>query len=497
VLLRRYLRGMETLTVNLIGRRRRVERDGREYLVAPATLIVPGVLNGSSGPILYTSEENRASEAKWRGVDLLWNHPYENGKPVSARNNESIVNKYGLGFVDNPDTDEAGVLNAEAWFDIEKTKNVNPEVLNKLELNEPMELSTGLSMDREKVVGNKQVQGKPYHSVARNYQPDHLAVFTDQVGACSLHDGCGIHNAEGEPVRNELSHNDLYSALSTKVQERFGDEAWIVEVFDTSLIYSMAGAMYRLNYTTDLRTTDGTVTLSNDSPTEVQRVSRFVPVKNEENAMNEEQRSAMIGELISNCGCWSEADRETLNKFSDDKITELHGHSKTVAENEAIANAARNSEDIEITDNGLQVKAPSTPKTPTKTTSETTNNSSSQEVSPEEWLDKAPAQIRSAVQNAMRIEENERQKLIDELTANLSGDTAKGEAKKALNLKSLEDLQLMKSLLPEKKVVNESSASGSRLARYFGQAPSEPPTTNSKREFEPLVPPVMDFSNNS
>jgi hypothetical protein len=39
------------LTANLVGRSRRETLNGREYIVAPVTLIVPGVLNGSKGAL--------------------------------------------------------------------------------------------------------------------------------------------------------------------------------------------------------------------------------------------------------------------------------------------------------------------------------------------------------------------------------------------------------------------------------------------------------------
>ena len=48
---------METVVANFSGKARRETWDGREYLVAPATLIVPGVLNGSQGPLFYPPDE--------------------------------------------------------------------------------------------------------------------------------------------------------------------------------------------------------------------------------------------------------------------------------------------------------------------------------------------------------------------------------------------------------------------------------------------------------
>ena len=76
---------MEFLTANFAGTTRRETRDGREYIVVPATLIVPGVLNGSQGPLLYPLDEIQRTADAWNGMPMVVGHPTENGKPVSAR----------------------------------------------------------------------------------------------------------------------------------------------------------------------------------------------------------------------------------------------------------------------------------------------------------------------------------------------------------------------------------------------------------------------------
>jgi hypothetical protein len=48
---------MELLTANFAGKVRERRMGGRDYLVAPLSLIVPGVLNGSQGPLYYPEEE--------------------------------------------------------------------------------------------------------------------------------------------------------------------------------------------------------------------------------------------------------------------------------------------------------------------------------------------------------------------------------------------------------------------------------------------------------
>ena len=48
---------MEQVLVNLTGMVRHETLNGRDHIVAPLSLIVPGVLDGSRGPLYYPPEE--------------------------------------------------------------------------------------------------------------------------------------------------------------------------------------------------------------------------------------------------------------------------------------------------------------------------------------------------------------------------------------------------------------------------------------------------------
>lgn len=173
---------------------RRATYNGRDYLVAPLTLIVPGVLPGSKGPLYYPLEEIKANYTEWDWIPIVVNHPYELGQHVWATNpklNLKILEKSGIGFLLKTNT-KGGKLRSEGWFDIEHTQRIEPRIYEALITNTPIELSTGLGTTDEQVTGNCPSTGRPYLSIARNYRPDHLAVLPDQVGACSLNDGCGV-----------------------------------------------------------------------------------------------------------------------------------------------------------------------------------------------------------------------------------------------------------------------------------------------------------------
>ncbi len=184
---------MEYLVANLAGRVRKVSRDGRQYIVAPITLIQPGVLNGSQGPILYELPDIRLSVDAWNGVPLLLGHPTFGRLGSDA----DVLESTGLGFIFNAKVTER--LIAEGWFDVELVRKRNRELLQQIEAGKAVEVSTGLRVAVEHQSGVDE-RGRAYNRIARNYRPDHLAVLVGQTGACSIDDGCGINNERIEEM---------------------------------------------------------------------------------------------------------------------------------------------------------------------------------------------------------------------------------------------------------------------------------------------------------
>lgn len=180
--------------------------NGRHYLVAPLSLIVPGVLNGSRGPLFYPPEEVAKNPQAWNGMPIVVNHPRDpNGTPVSARDPE-VLQQWGIGHVYRARVNNR--LIAEGWFDIEHTRRVEPRILANLLASRPIELSTGLFTDNDEAEGT--FNGRAYTHIARNYRPDHLAVLPDEVGACSLQDGCGVlvNKAKCDSPEHESAESD-------------------------------------------------------------------------------------------------------------------------------------------------------------------------------------------------------------------------------------------------------------------------------------------------
>ncbi len=177
--------------------------NGREHYVVPVTMIVPGVLSGSRGSLYYSPQEIAANYAAWNGMPLVVYHPIRNGSPVSARSSE-VLNAQGIGIVRRSRIASNGKLVAEGWFDIERTRRVDRRVLHALQRGDQIELSTGLFTDTIPVRNGSHHHGKPYTHIATNFTPDHLAILPDQLGACSIKDGCGVGVENSKPKGHPL-----------------------------------------------------------------------------------------------------------------------------------------------------------------------------------------------------------------------------------------------------------------------------------------------------
>jgi hypothetical protein len=178
---------LEQIVANISGKMRREIFNGREHLVAPLSLIVPGVLNGSNGPLFYPHDELAKEPSAWNHIPIVLQHPMSDGKPISARSAD-VLSKSQLGIVLHAVMN--GKLTAEGWFDVDYMRQRAPGIFKMLTQGKPVELSTGLLTDTVPEQGEH--NGVKYEAIARNYRPDHLAILTDQVGACSIKDGCGV-----------------------------------------------------------------------------------------------------------------------------------------------------------------------------------------------------------------------------------------------------------------------------------------------------------------
>lgn len=161
--------------------------DGHKFLVAPITMIVPGVLAGSHGAFLYSLNELRRTADAWNGLPITWKHPFDSNLSGDF---PAVWEKQGIGRLRNARVTDR--LIADGWFDVERTARISPETLAALNGQKRIEVSTGLHIEILNQQGHD-ARGRYYIGVVRIKTPDHLAILGAEPGACSLQDGCGLN----------------------------------------------------------------------------------------------------------------------------------------------------------------------------------------------------------------------------------------------------------------------------------------------------------------
>lgn len=420
---------LQKIIVNFTGMTRHDTLDGKDYLVAPMIMIVEGVLNGTNGPLLYPADELAKTPAVWNMKPVVVYHPSKNGRGISACDPD-IIKNHGVGIIMNA-TFEDSKLKAEAWIDINKAAVVDDRIVDAIENNRVMELSTGLFTDNERVEG--EFDGIPYSAIARNYRPDHLALLPDQTGACSIKDGAGFlrlnvsnegtsveidlkktavdlegmnwlaKNAQlvtdklAELISNEISHSDTWQLLASLLRAT-NEELWIDEVFDTFFVYIDDGVLYKQNYSVN----DGEATFIGER----QKVIRSTVlttedgtvINNQSNVNSERDRTMdknqLVDAIIANAFTqWKEENKEALMAMDEDVLNKML---PAKDDNEvAVANAATEAANAALNQNQDQ-------KTNTAVKPKTAK----------EYINDAPPGVKDMLQNGMNSYAADKEKLI-------------------------------------------------------------------------------------
>lgn len=170
-----------------------------EHLVVPVIAAQQGVMNN----LFYPAEEFRDWVETWNGVPVPISHPMVNGIAVSAKT-PRIQELTSVGWFFNVEFTKDNKLKGEIWINTDKVKKLNAEyILDRFTNNEIMEVSTGLYSNVEMVSG--EYNGKKYDAIVRNIRPDHLALLPNEIGACSVEDGCGaMRNNNKECACHEI-----------------------------------------------------------------------------------------------------------------------------------------------------------------------------------------------------------------------------------------------------------------------------------------------------
>ncbi len=169
---------------------------GNKYSVFNAVMLVPGVHNGSSGPMLFTDNVIESNANGWDGRPVLNDHPKDNASGASPY----ILDKSFLGSVFNTYVHD-GSLISEVWLSKEYAKDVISLISN----GKKIDVSVGIWADVD--FENGIYNNEEYSGVITKFVPDHLAVLVDKKGACAWEDGCGIRKIVniGDKMNEEIN----------------------------------------------------------------------------------------------------------------------------------------------------------------------------------------------------------------------------------------------------------------------------------------------------
>lgn len=241
---------------------------------------------------LYPGDEIKKSYNGLNGNPAPYNHPMVDGAYVSAHNVRA-VNQYHVGsWIENASHDGGKVItdlkiNKVIAERSEKGRELLSRVkalMDNAEGAEPIHVSTGLLLNREKAEG--QSKGKKYSWIARNMEWDHLAILPPGTpGAGTPDDGVGIFATNGEEIeritvnlsdsltpddsankinhkswlhkainfivnKSDLSFDNITEQIRSYLKQETGPEVWpyIVAVYDDRVGFEIDGQTFQQFY---------------------------------------------------------------------------------------------------------------------------------------------------------------------------------------------------------------------------------------------------------
>lgn len=309
--------------------------EGQACLVAPCRMLVEGVHNGSAGPGYYSKEEIAAKPSVWNHMPIMVGHPQDSsGKYISARSSAGVLNASKIGILLNTKATENGkYLDTEAWFVESRVKQIDNRIYEALQNNSPMEVSTGL--DATVIETSGIWNSEKYDFIVTNFEPDHLAILPDQIGACSLKDGAGLLVNKGQLPQghsqalnkavsevlsrikgiyngSDLSFDVIATGLNSLLSSKYGQpgkywNGYLYEIFQSNVVFrNEDGKLYKISYKTE----SSGVSLSGEAVQVKQTVS-YEPVTTKDKAMTNEEKTKIVNQMIGT-GKFTEEDRETL-----------------------------------------------------------------------------------------------------------------------------------------------------------------------------------------
>lgn len=349
--------------------------DGVEHLVIPCIAIKEGVLNN----IFYSASELETFASTWNGVPIPVNHPMDDTGISITANSTLCEDTVNIGRFYNVEWDSALLaLKGEIWLNLGKAKKLGyAHITERLEKGEVMEVSTGLYGNTTECKGT--YNNVSYDYTISNIRPDHLALLPNDIGACSIKDGCGAMRTNSDATNktfwdkvksffrtNEKSFDQIREGIYSALKLEFGNGIYpyITDVFDTYFVYENDSKLFKRSYTLDLKQT---IILVGES-VEVRLERKYIPVSAEHitnnNEMKPKKRMAIVNALALALAVSAEVFANTEdNKLEDaakkhdlnfdDEGTEIKANSGCPCKVLPVATVTNHSEKTVTVSNGL------------------------------------------------------------------------------------------------------------------------------------------------
>lgn len=500
---------METLVANITGKVRRETLDGRSYLVAPVVLMRgDSVMNGSKGALFYPSSEVAKRPGMWNHIPITDGHPTENGSPVSARS-AKVLERYKLGIILN-DRMSGSDRVAEAWYDEELTRNKSPKTYQKLTENTPFDLSTGLMTENVVAANGSQAKGRSYSHVARNYDADHVASLVDQVGACSLRDGCGVlvgnacescggketttneytFDAEDCPKCGASMEGDPDSGKCNSCGHKWGTLIKPVTNEEKKSLWRQLGGM--LGITTP---TENAFCATGKGGGQVKSVKKRTNNEEGDEDMATTKKDELVTHLTTNCDCWK-GQEKVLTNLDEATLTRLKEREDAATQNALTINALREIpelKDVALNELPAAFAKKAAPAASDEKCPECGGVMSKDHVCKKEVMNRLkPASERltpeeiDTLEIAREVTQNSKSQLLDlVVNANASNDAAKKAIRPLYEKLSYKELKTLADNLPKGRPTTNDDHGDLLLNFFTGASGGGHHTTNRGSEPDP------------
>lgn len=265
--------------VNVKTIRRFKHNGGRDHIAIPSyTLPANVIMNGG----LYTAEQIDKHYRGLEGTPAPVGHPSLDGKFISARSSEGLVQGW-IGAWNRNVKKSGDRIYLEKWVDVETASQTEKgrELLARIEAMErgedvpPIHTSVAMFMYEEPAP-----EGSEYEWVANIVEMDHDAILLDEVGAATPEQGVGLmvnadkaHSIKANAgVLSDKSYRAQERRLEQAARDRFapaGQDVWvfIADFDEANAIVVVDGDAAIYGYTVE----EGVITFeSNGAPVERQ-----------------------------------------------------------------------------------------------------------------------------------------------------------------------------------------------------------------------------------